>query len=58
MFAFNRSALAVLAPLALLSAAVLWSHFESAPAATQQAQYQREIPSDQNQTVAANLPSR
>ena len=56
MFAFNRSALAVLAPLALLVAAVMWSNLQSAPAASQQ-QAEQGSP-EHNQTVAANLPSR
>ena len=33
MFVFNRSAIAVLAPLALLMAVVLWSTHDSRPAA-------------------------
>ena len=49
MFVFNRSALAVLAPLALLVAAVLWSNRPQ----TLQAQVQPSV-----QAVAANLPSR
>jgi len=60
MFAFDRSALAVLAPLALLVAAVLWSNLDSAPDAMQQAQVEDD-PSqqiDRHQTVAANLPSK
>lgn len=32
MFVFNRSAIAVLAPLALLVAVVLWSSLDSRPA--------------------------
>jgi hypothetical protein len=48
MFAFDRSALAVLAPLALLLAAVVWSN---RPA-------QAPAPQQQDQTVAANLPSK
>lgn len=56
MFVVDRSALAVLLPLALLMGVVLWSNrsggSESAPAAAQQQQ------SAPNQTVAANLPSR
>ena len=49
MFVFNRSALAVLAPLALLVAAVLWSNRPQ----PLQAQVQPSV-----QAVAANLPSR
>jgi hypothetical protein len=47
MFAFDRSAVAVLAPLALLIAVALWSN--------------RQTPVEKpaaDQTVAANLPSR
>lgn len=33
MFVYNRSAIAVLAPIALLMAVVLWSSLESRPAA-------------------------
>jgi hypothetical protein len=55
MFAFDRSAFAVLVPLALLLAVVLWSRQADSLAAPQQAQ---EHSSDRDQTVAANLPSR
>ena len=55
MFAFDRSALAVLVPLALLLAVVLWSRQSDSLAAPQQAQEHSE---DGAQTVAANLPSR
>jgi hypothetical protein len=56
MFAFDRSALAVLAPLALLLAVVAWSNRATPPA---QEQARHETPLDgQSQTVAANLPSR
>ena len=57
MFAFDRSAFAVLAPLALLLAAVLWSRQSSSLAAPQQAQ-EREHSNDRAQAVAANLPSK
>ena len=57
MFAFDRSAFAVLVPLALLLAVVLWSRQSSSLAAPQQAQ-ERERSNDETQTVAANLPSR
>ena len=33
MFVYNRSAIAVLAPIALLMAVVLWSSLDSRPAA-------------------------
>ncbi len=53
MFAFDRSALAVLVPLALLVAVVLFSNRTSTPAP------QAEVHATQpDQTVAANLPSR
>jgi hypothetical protein len=56
MFVVDRSALAVLLPLALLLGAVLWSnHSEGTQAAQSAAQPQHER---QDQTVAANLPSR
>jgi hypothetical protein len=67
MFAFDRSALAVLAPLALLAGVVLWSNFGDTPAAAQQAGIDARARSvdaqpasaePANQTVAANLPSR
>lgn len=38
MFAFDRSAMAVLIPLALLLAVVIWSNQPHAPAAARQAQ--------------------
>jgi hypothetical protein len=57
MFAFDRSGFAVLAPLALLVAVVIWSNRSQIPAAPQQAQQQVQ-PSERDQTVAANLPSR
>jgi hypothetical protein len=53
MFAFDRSALAVLAPLALLVAVVLYSN--RAPDHSAQAQSE---PGRADQTVATNLPSR
>ena len=59
MFAFDRSAVAVLAPLALLVAVVLWSRLAESPAAAQQVQFEDSEPGpDRDQTVAANLPSR
>jgi hypothetical protein len=60
MFAFNRSALTVLAPLALLLAAVAWSNRATTPA-PRQAQLESPAPElarQPTQTVAANLPSR
>lgn len=67
MFAFNRSAIAVLAPLALLVAVVLLSNLESGPVTPPQAQVATQSQADRDpsmeskprdQTVAANLPSR
>jgi hypothetical protein len=52
MFVFDRSALAVLAPLALLMAVVLFSNRSAEPAASHAQDGQHD------QTVAANLPSR
>jgi hypothetical protein len=60
MFAFDRSAAAVLAPLALLLAVVAWSNRASSPA-PQQAYQETPAPEPARQppqTVAANLPSR
>jgi hypothetical protein len=61
MFAFDRSALAVLAPLALLLAVAAWSNRATAPA-PQQAQLEspatESVAGEPAQTVAANLPSR
>jgi hypothetical protein len=50
MFAVHRSAAAVLLPLAMLVAVVLWTNLESDPSS-------QATPS-KDQTVAANLPSR
>ena len=62
MFAFDRSAAAVLLPLALLLGVVLMSRLGDTPAAPQQAQFERETePAAKkagDQTVAANFPSR
>jgi hypothetical protein len=64
MFAFDRSAIAVLAPLALLLAVVLWSQHGGGPAVPPQAQadaYPGPGAGEgerRDQTVAANLPSR
>jgi hypothetical protein len=67
MFAFNRSAIAVLVPLALLVAVVLLSNQEDGAIRPQQAQvaappeFDRDQPivaQPHDQTVAANLPSR
>lgn len=59
MFAFDRSAPAVLMPLALLVAVVLWSRHDDSPA-PQQAQLESEPDTaarERAQTVAANFPS-
>jgi hypothetical protein len=53
MFAFDRSALAVLLPLALLVAVVIFSN-RSADRAPQALTHAAQ----QDQAVAANLPSR
>ena len=53
MFAFDRSALAVLLPLALLVAVVVFSN-----SASENAAQARSGPERADQTVAANLPSR
>ena len=72
MFAFDRSALAVLAPLILLLAVVLLSNRDGGAVATQGAQvpadtrpdakaeatHDQAAASRRDQTVAANLPSR
>jgi hypothetical protein len=73
MFAFDRSALAVLAPLILLLAVVLLSNRDGGSVATPQEQAQAGSPQDvgaddgrgpgfaagqRDQTVAANLASR
>lgn len=61
MFAFDRSALAVLAPLALLVAAAWWSNRgPDAPhqAVSRAAQAVESRAEAGDQTVAANLPSR
>jgi hypothetical protein len=55
MFAFDRSAFAVLVPLAMLLAVVLWANQSNSRAASQQA---NEHSPEPNQTVAANLPSK
>ena len=55
MFVFNRSALAVLVPLALLVAAVFISGGSAAPASQAQSTQSAD---HQDHTVAANLPSR
>jgi hypothetical protein len=59
MFAFDRSAFAVLAPLALLVVAAWWANRE--PAAVQPTLANEDVETvvrNADQTVAANLPSR
>ena len=57
MFLVDRSALAVLLPLALLLGVAWWSnHSEGGAQAAQAARPSQEMQADQ--TVAANLPSR
>ena len=53
MFAFNRSALAVVLPLALLLAVAILSNRSAAPPPQVASQA-----TQQDQTVTANLPSR
>jgi hypothetical protein len=53
MFAFDRSALAVLVPLALLVAVVLFSNHS-----TDRAPQAQTHAAERDQAVAANLPSR
>ena len=61
MFVVDRSALAVILPLALLVAVVLWTNrpieIAGAPLADKESS-QGEGRQDRAQTVAANLPSR
>ncbi|MEO8063334.1 MAG: hypothetical protein ABI821_11365 [Pseudomonadota bacterium] len=56
MFVVDRSALAVLLPLALLVGAVWWSNHSEGASVTQSAAHAQH--EQQDQTVAANLPSR
>ena len=53
MFAFDRSAIAVLVPIALLLVVVVFSHQSGGHQVRAEAQA-----TQQDQTVAANLPSR
>jgi hypothetical protein len=55
MFVFDRSAFAVLVPLALLVAVVLFANRSAEPVTRAQAD---TATARQDQTVAANLPSR
>jgi hypothetical protein len=56
MFVYNRSAIAVLAPIALLMAVVLWSSLDSRPAAVP-ASAARAEPAPQGQVARVN-PAR
>jgi len=56
MFVFNRSVIAVLAPIALLVAVVLWSNLDSRPAAVPAAAAQAK-PAPQGQVARLN-PAR
>ncbi len=60
MFVVDRSALAVILPLVLLVAVVLWSNRPAEPVVTGVAGQgaREERAPDRTQTVAANLPSR
>jgi hypothetical protein len=62
MFAFDRSALAVLAPIALLVLVAWWSNRSAGPAPQQAQRHFQEAgqvgAQSGDQTVAANLPSR
>jgi len=53
MFVFNRSVIAVLAPIALLVAVVLWSNLDSRPAAVPAAAAQAK-PAPQGQVARLN----
>jgi hypothetical protein len=58
MFVFDRSAFAVVLPLALLGAVVLWSN-RAAPQAPQRDHAVVAVqPASDDARVAANLPSR
>lgn len=56
MFVFDRSAFAVVLPLALLVAVVLWSNRATPPPGAQSANAPQTA--REGQAVAANLPSR
>jgi hypothetical protein len=56
MFMIDRSALAVLLPLAMLVGVVLWSRADHATSSPQRSAHEESAHSDQ--AVAANLPSR
>jgi len=56
MFVFDRSAFAVVVPLALLLAVVLWSNRAAPPPKSQAVSAPQD--SRDGQALAANLPSR
>ena len=56
MFVVDRSAFAVLLPLAMLLGAVIWSNRPESAAADSPPVAEQQLQKDQ--TVAANLPSR
>jgi hypothetical protein len=58
MFVFDRSALAVLVPLALLAGIVFYSNRTQPAAQMQQAQQTERSDRANDQALAANLPSR
>jgi hypothetical protein len=58
MFATDRSAFAVLVPLALLVAVAAWSNRPHAIAPQQATASEGQPAADRAQTVAANFPSR
>jgi hypothetical protein len=58
MFVFDRSALAVLVPLALLAGIVFYSNRTQPVAQMQQAQQTERGERASDQALAANLPSR
>jgi hypothetical protein len=58
MFVFDRSAFAVVLPVALLIAVVLWSNRGQSMAPSREPTTSASADARGNQTVAANLPSR
>lgn len=59
MFVVDRSALAVIVPLMLLVAVVLWSNRPTTAPQQADIRAQESLPKQERaQTVAANLPSR
>jgi hypothetical protein len=58
MFVFDRSAFAVVLPVALLIAVVLWSNRGQSVAPSRDQTMSASADARENQAVAANLPSR